>query len=607
MRFSLIRSLGVTRPAVALVVVLLAGAGAVSANDDDYSPGFVIRPAAPEITKRTLAALELEAGESAKVWVAFTDKRVFDSETCRRRLAVVADRLTEHAAIRRARTMTGHLVDFMDIPVPTDYVSRVTESGGKVLRESRWLNAVSVRASEEALREIANLPFVHTIRPVRTWRSRHVEPSAPHRSRAAGRSGRDIFDYGPSYDQLMEIGVVSAHNAGYSGDGVIVAMLDTGFKHDHPAFQHIIDDGRLLAQWDFVNDDGETMDETGDIPGTNDHGSATWSVLASFFEGELIGPAYGASFILAKTEDVTIEDPIEEDNWVAAAEWVDQLGADVISSSLAYSDWYTVDDMDGDTAVITIAADIAVSRGIVVCTAAGNMGDQDWRIITPPADGDSVSAVGAVDQTNEVAGFSSRGPTADGRTKPEVVARGIGTVCACNFTHDPLDDEFATNNGTSLSCPLVAGSAALLLEADPALAPMMVRNLLMITADNAGNPDNDRGWGRIDVFDAIGLTVDVSEVARTPFDLQLLASPNPFTHETAFDVRLPPHVSETATAALIVFDVTGRRVRGIDVNLAAGRPSWDGHDSRGRRVTRGVYFAHLSVADWRVTTKIVLQ
>jgi subtilisin family serine protease len=284
---------------------------------------------------------------------------------------------------------------------------------------------------------------------------------------------------------------------------------------------------------------------------------------------------------------------------VAAAEWADSLGADVLSSSLAYADWYTVEDMDGDTAVITVGADIAVSRGIVVSTAAGNMGDQDWFIVTAPADGDSVIAVGAVDANNDLAGFSSHGPTADGRTKPEVVARGLGVVCACNYSHERLQDEFATNSGTSLAAPLVSGCAALVLEAHPEWTPMQVREALMLTADNAATPDNDRGWGLVDVWAAIQGVVEVqtSESAVAPV---LVARPNPFRTSTTLVAA-----SGLGEGWVEIHDIAGRLVWTAPVSQGGVSLTWDGRNRDGRPVARGVYVATLRVGEWRATAKLV--
>jgi len=264
-----------------------------------------------------------------------------------------------------------------------------------------------------------------------------------------------------------------------------------------------------LAEWDFVNDDGETQNEEGDPETQHNHGTVTWSTLGGAWDGELYGPAYLASFILAKTEDVSSETQIEEDNWVAGMEWADSFGVDVISSSLCYIDWYSYSDLDGNTAVTTIAADIAAERGIVVCNAMGNSGPASGTLLAP-ADADTILACGAVWSDGDIASFSSRGPTYNGRTKPEVLARGVYTYCA-----SPYDTTGYTQaHGTSLSTPLVGGCAAVLLSAHPDWNPVKVREALMMTAGNAQSPNNDRGWGIVDLLAAVNYSFQTGDVDR---------------------------------------------------------------------------------------------
>jgi hypothetical protein len=212
----------------------------------------------------------------------------------------------------------------------------------------------------------------------------------------------------------------------------------------------------------------------------------------------MYGPAYKADFLLAKTEDMRSETPIEEDNWVAAMEWADSLGADIITTSLGYSDWYTYSDFDGQTAVITIAANTAISLGMVVVNSAGNSGPS-LGTITPPADAFEIISVGSVDVLGNLVTSSSRGPTFDGRTKPEVCARGAGDWAPISSG----DTFYGLRSGTSFAAPLVAGAACILLQAHPAYTPQMIRQALMETADNAATPNNNYGWGIINVDSAL--------------------------------------------------------------------------------------------------------
>jgi hypothetical protein len=298
-----------------------------------------------------------------------------------------------------------------------------------------------------------------------------------------------------------------AHELEFKGQDVIICMMDTGYRQGHESFSEIINSGRLIAQYDFVNNDFNTDYEAGqDLPNQPNHGTLTWSALGGEHTGDLYGPSYKSHFILSKSEDISSEHHIEEDNWAAAAEWADSIGASVISASLGYrynfdppDNSYTYEDMDGNTTIVTIAADLAAYNGIAVATAQGNDGSLGTGSLLAPADGDSVIACGAVDPGRYLAGFSALGPTFDNRIKPEVCAQGVSTACA-----DPDNmNGYRTAGGTSLSTPLVGGACGVLLSAHPNWTPMMVREAMMMTADNAGSPDNSYGWGILDLGRAL--------------------------------------------------------------------------------------------------------
>ncbi|MCK4305118.1 MAG: S8 family serine peptidase [Candidatus Eisenbacteria sp.] len=425
---------------------------------------------------------------------------------------------------RRVRAGGIALPDERDRPLYEPFVRQVAEIG-RLRHISRWLNAVSVSLSPADLPRIASLPFVAKIRPVaiatvasigpewddlgrpleRTIRSIDGTPRDPSALAlsAAPQSladGRDPgLDYGPSQGQLEEISVPAVHEMGYSGNRVLMMMIDTGFRKDHEAFAET----DFLAEWDFVFGDGNVQNEPEDDENQHNHGTGCWGTAGGYAPGNLIGPGYGATFALSKTEDIRSETRVEEDYYVAALEWADSLGVVLTSASLCYVCFdcgfcYEYEDKDGDTAVISIALDIAAERGILCVNAQGNYGCYMGSLGTP-ADADSMIAVGAVDSLGEIASFSACGPTYDGRIKPEVVARGRHTYWA---------DAGGTNtyghaSGTSLSTPLVAGAAALLLEAHPEWGPMDAREALMQTADRAGAPDNQYGWGRINTEAAL--------------------------------------------------------------------------------------------------------
>ena len=396
--------------------------------------------------------------EEVKVWVFFTDKGIFTQKAYQQALKSTIHLLTPRALKRREKTVQANPADFLDLPVYQTYIEQILKYDARLRRKSRWLNAASFKIKVNALQQVAELPFVRSIKPVLAFKRKPAFIDEKEQDFAPLRK-ETLLDYGPSYDQLLQLNVPAVHDLGYAGQGVLVCMMDTGFRKDHQVFSLAYQEGRVLAEYDFINDDYNTQDEPGDTPGQHDHGTATWSALGGVYQGQLYGPAYKASFILAKTEDIWSETPIEEDNWVAGMEWADSLGADLISSSLGYIDWYVYSDLDGNTAVTTIAADIAAGKGIVVCNSMGNSGPSPGTLIAP-ADADSILACGAVGIDGSIVAFSSRGPTFDGRIKPELCARGIFTYCAS--TEDT--NSYAQEHGTSLSAPLVGGCAAVLCQ-----------------------------------------------------------------------------------------------------------------------------------------------
>jgi len=292
------------------------------------------------------------------------------------------------------------------------------------------------------------------------------------------------------------IGIPSLHECGLTGDGVVVGVQDTGFVLDHEAFADL----DVLAQWDFIHDDGVTHDEEEDAEGQHSHGTSVLSLLAGWDEGSFGGVAPDVTVILSKTEDTSQEEPIEEDWWVEGLEWLEEMGADVVTASLGYIDWYDPQQLDGQTAVTTQAANVALDNGLILVNSAGNEGPDAWTLVAP-ADADGLIAVGAVDVLGHVAEFSSRGPTADGRIKPDVCAMGVD-----NWVVDATTvDAYRQGSGTSYAAPMVAGLVALLLQAFPDLGPDGMLELLTSTASNATAPDNETGWGIVSGVAAVGL------------------------------------------------------------------------------------------------------
>ncbi|MCP4568571.1 MAG: S8 family serine peptidase [FCB group bacterium] len=502
---------------------LLFAVPSLSANEDPLIPHSLTQDKESgnmiEVVKIFLGPRAIDG--NAKIWVFFTDKNVFDKNQFSRAASEIS--MTERARQRRIK-MGRQEVTFADLPVHKDYILEIETLGAKLRRQSRWLNAASFDIPLEAVDLVNSLPFVSRIRPMVGFFGEPSKVSSADKSMFRSAFGPTVLNYGISQGQLDMINVPAVHELGVTGAGVLVGMFDTGFRKDHIAFSDIIADGRLLAEYDFVFDDFEVQNEVEDVSSQHNHGTYTWSTLGGESDGSLYGPAYGSSFLLAKTEDLRSETPVEEDNWLAAVEWADSIGVQVISSSLSYgyNDWYDYSDLDGETAIITQAANLATSLGIVVCNSMANSGPGSGTL-GAPADALEILSIGAVNFSEDIASFSSRGPTYDGRIKPEVCAQGVSTYCASASS----STSYSYVNGTSLSTPLVGGAVALILSARPSLTPQQVRLALMNTADNAATPDNTYGWGVIDVLAALNWGADFYadiQVGQVPLDVNFFDS-----------------------------------------------------------------------------------
>lgn len=491
-------------------------------------------------------------------WVYFQDK---GPDMLSKRFAA-SENLTEKALQRRQKeNPSGQLTDEFDVPVYAVYLQEVAAKAVRIRHKSRWLNAISLEASAAVLQEIAALSFVKKIDVLRTGRAPLPDTEvAPSQFWKSGDARKTMFDYGPSLTQNEQMNVIPLHDMGLSGDGVLIASFDSGFPNlTHIALQNI----DVVATWDFINGDSIVDDQAGQA-GNDSHGTFTLGSLAGFQEGQVIGPAFGASYLLAKTEVAEYERHIEEDNWVAAAEWADSLGVDVISSSLGYFEFdpgegsYTANDMDGATTIITQAAEIAASRGILVIVSAGNEGP-GARSLGAPADGPNVLAVGGVSSAGGVIPFSSRGPTADGRTKPDIMALGSGVR-----TTSGVENNYITLSGTSFSCPLATGAAALLLEASPQSTAADIRMALRTTANNSpifgGTPDDNQGWGIINAQSALEFLLNDGELPSAGPSLEIInAYPNPFNETVNIQYNLPAE----GRLVVRVFNVLGERLATI--------------------------------------------
>ncbi len=552
------------------------------------------------------------------VLVEFVDKGEQGNGDRIARLARAERELTAASRARRLRRGVWPLVDEADLPVAPEYLQAIRALGLEPVHVSRWLNACTVRASGPVLARLAATGGVARVRPEPLAAPRTLRPVAEAvRADAVppGASARHAgaIAYGMTATQLARLGAPALHDAGWNGAGLLVALFDEGFNHrgDHTATKGI-DVGNRTR--DFVRGVDSVEDTTGDAIFFQ-HGQWTLSTIGGNAPGIYVGPAYGAAFALARTEDSRSETPIEMIHWVNAAEWADSLGVDLISSSLGYRRFDAPDpsiayaQLDGHTTIITRAVEIAAAKGILVVSSMGNDGALGTGSIDAPADacGDSMLAVGAVDSTGELAGFSSRGPTADGRVKPDVVAQGVAVLVA-SASGNP--DTYVRLSGTSFSCPLVAGVAACLLQAYPNLPIPVIVRTLKLTAGNATHPNNGVGWGQVDA--AAALRFDTLAVAVPSSALRFrMAGANPARLEDAaawFEFALPRSAVGGTHGAVRVYDATGRLVHTIFKGwIAAGeivQADWDGTDAHGERARAGLYFVSFEAGGQRTTLRL---
>ncbi len=408
--------------------------------------------------------------------------------------------LSARSIQRRHKTIDDdEIITIEDVPVSEIYISQLKKNGIEIINKLKWFNAVSAFLNENEKDIVLQLPFVEKVEKAHSFKRNIDELQSPVNNKAAVNV---TGNYGFSLMQMSLSNIPEVHNAGITGKNVLIGVLDTGFDWKfHEAFKNL----NVLSEYDFIFKDNNTANESVDVPSQHSHGTYVLSVIGGYKDSILIGVAYDATFVLAKTEDVQSEKKIEEDNYVAALEWMDSIGVDITTSSLGYNIFddgigsYSYMDMNGKTAISTKALEIAFSKGISTFCAAGNEGNSSWKYILAPSDGFNVITVGAVNNQNQLALFSSVGPTYDGRIKPELVTMGVNVygVLASTTTN------YQYNSGTSAATPIAAGIGGLILSAYPHLSNDQIRNILLESCDNFFSPNNQRGYGLLSALKTI--------------------------------------------------------------------------------------------------------
>ncbi|MCL4547921.1 MAG: S8 family serine peptidase [Bacteroidetes bacterium] len=435
-----------------------------------------------------------------KYFIYFKDKGVSPSTKLEKTSSLyklAEEELSSKAIERRKAVMGDNYITYEDLPLNDGYVDQIKSLGVKIENLLKWFNAVTSYLSAEQINQIRNLPFVQKVVPVGIFYFDSNESNVPFQPQPTNSLKKSSYslDYGASLTQDTLSDIPTVHDLGITGAGVTIGLLDSGFRwKTHPAFNQI----KILKEYDFVQHDSVTANQTGDSGDQDSHGTSVLSIIGGFAPGYLIGPAFNANYILAKTEYVPTETHVEEDNYAVALEWMEGLGVDITSSSLGYSEFdpgqtsYTYADMNGQTTIVAKAANLAFDRGVTTFSAAGNEGNNAWHYIVSPGDAPNMITVGAVDRNNLLASFSSRGPTSDGRIKPEVCAMGISDVSARAGT-----TIYSTGSGTSFATPIAAGVGALLKSVYPHLTNRQIRKTFIECGDRVSSPDNNYGYGLI--------------------------------------------------------------------------------------------------------------
>jgi len=466
--------------------------------------------------------------------------------------------LTQRAIDRRNRM--GIAIDQTDIPVVQDYLNGIAAKGAVIYNCSKWFNSATVFVSDTtiipSIQALSYVTAVVKVKPYLEIRKKKpfkegtqyiFEASQQQPGNKLQQNDASVtkapISYGNGYNQANMIGVDYLHRLGYTGNNMIIAILDAGFYHVNTLsmFDSLRNDGRLLGYKDFVLPGNNLFEES-------NHGMAVASTIVGNVPGVLVGTAPHASVWLLRSEDANSEYIVEEDNWIAAAEFADSVGADVINSSLGYTDFdddsqsHTYAMMDGNTTRITRGADLAAKKGILVVNSAGNSGNDSWHYIGAPADADSIITVGAVDKAGNFASFSSYGPSADNRIKPTVCAQGQGPYVVST------SDGVYPSNGTSFSSPIMAGAVTCLWQANPTLSNMEIIEVLKKSGSHYLKPDSMFGYG-IPSMVVAHMLAGGNQFVRPDSGNLLMGNPNPFNSE--IDVVVLAETSMTVQVSLV--------------------------------------------------------
>ncbi len=493
-------------------------------------------------------------------------------------------------------------IDSFDLPIVPRYIDSVLSKGSvTLLSKSKWLNQILIQCSDQAtINKILALPFVKSAkgvgyRPsVNTTRFDETVQAAPPFT-LAQRGQADAFSYGNNYNQVHIHEGEYLHNLGFSGQGMMIGVLDAGFSSYKtiPFFDSIRNNGQVLGERDFVAFDNSVNED-------DSHGMFCLSTMAANYPGKMVGTAPKANYWLIRTENAASEYPIEEHNWVVGAEFLDSCGADMISSSLGYNTFddpsfdHTYNEFYKNATTVTQGATVAAKKGMIVMNSAGNEGGNGWKYLIFPADADSVCAVGAVSQTGIVASFTSYGYP--GKVKPNIASVGLGTVLA------GFGNNTTTGNGTSYANPNIAGLIACLWQAFPEFNNMQILDAVYRSCPNYNNPNDRTGYG----LPNMRLAYQILEQKRFSVfaDGFLKVMPTLFTNTNKLQVNIK--APETGKVSLRLIDMMGRTVDKIET-IVSQNTIYKFSFSNTFNLSRGVYFVQYVGASEKQTVRVLKQ
>jgi serine protease AprX len=471
-------------------------------------------------------------------WIYLTDKEnvafsISNPETI----------LTQRAIDRKINH--GVVIDQRDVPVNENYITQLKlQTGITVMAKSKWFNAVHIRGSELDINALSGLAFVAAID--------FADKSLNTSGRSFGQNKKfeiedalTDFNYGDTQNQVEMINANALHLEDYTGEGLIIAVLDAGFPNVNTmqAFQRLRDNNDLLNGYDFVNRTANIYEYTG-----NTHGTKVLSDMAGFIQDMFVGTAPDASYYVFRTEDAATENPVEESYWVEAAERADSLGVNIINSSLGYKGYdnpnysHASEDLNGSKTFITKGANIANEKGLLVVISSGNSGASG---VGAPADATGVLSIGAVDENGDYASFSSQGSAFQPTQKPDVVARGASAFVINE------NNIIVNNSGTSFSAPIMAGGVACLWQALPNATSDEIKQYVRLSASQFETPDYFLGFG----IPNLGLAFDIGLSLQEPEYFEFKVFPNPVS--TILNIQMPSSIEQTN---LIIYDVLGKAV-----------------------------------------------